>query len=112
MEIEHSVIEPLLEKVEQYGKTSYELFRLKSIHKLAEVASSLIPKFYLVIALSCCSFLFSIAAALWIGKWLGENYYGFLITATCYGLFAMILFLCRARIKTNANDSIIKQILN
>ena len=39
MEDKVNLLEPLLEKVEAYSKTSFELIRLKALDKTADVAA-------------------------------------------------------------------------
>lgn len=112
MEAKASLIEPLLERVEEYSKTSFELLKLKSLDKTADVMSTLISRLLLAIVLALFSFALNIAIALWIGDLLGKNYYGFLAVASFYGLIGIILFFMHPLIKARVNNSVITQILN
>lgn len=110
MEIKENLIEPLLERVEQYGKTSFELLKLKSIDKTADVSSILISRLLFTIVLSIFALTLNIAIALWLGDMLGKIYYGFLIVALFYGFIAIILYLVHPAIKTYINNLLLTQI--
>ena len=45
-------IEPLLERAEAYGKTSYELIKLKAVDKTADVASTMVSRGAVILVLS------------------------------------------------------------
>ena len=112
MEPKINLIEPLLERVEQYSKTSFELFKLKSLDKTADVTSSLISRLAFVLVFALFALTLTIAVALWLGDLLGKNYYGFLLVASFYCLVGIILLFTHPFIKGRINNSIIKQILN
>ena len=112
MEAKANLIEPLLERAEQYSKTSFELLKLKSLDKTADVTSTLISRLLLIIVLSLFALTLNIAIALWLGDILGKNYYGFLVVASFYGLVGIILFFIHPLIKARINNSIIAQMLN
>jgi ABC-type dipeptide/oligopeptide/nickel transport system permease component len=110
--METSLVEPLIERAEQFGKTTFELIKLKSLDKAADVTSSLISRLLLTVVLSVFTITLSIAIALWLGALLGKNYYGFFIVASFYGIAGIILFFIHPAIKTRATNVIIKQMLN
>lgn len=112
METQPGLIGPLLERVEQYSKTSFELLKLKSLDKTAALASILISRLLLTIMLSLFALSLNIAAALWLGALLGKSYYGFLLVASFYGFIAGVLCLIHPLIKARINNSIITQMLN
>jgi hypothetical protein len=112
METKEKFIEPLLEKAEQYSKTSFEVLKLKSVDKMADVAATMISRLLLVIVLSLFALTLNIALALWLGDLLGKNYYGFLVVASFYGLCSIVLLFLYPFIKTRVNDTIIVQMLN
>lgn len=112
MEIRSNLIEPLLEEVEQYSKTSFELIKLKTLDKTADITSSLISRFSLAIALSLFTLTLNIAIALWLGDLLGKSYYGFFVVASFYGIAGIALAIIHPYIKARVSNSIIKQILN
>jgi len=111
MKIESNVIEPLLEKAEQYGKTTFELLKLNSLEKATEVVSTLISRSLLLIVISFFAFSVNIAIALWLGDLLGKSYYGFLAVACFYCLLGVLIYFIHPLIKTRASDSIITLML-
>ena len=112
MDTKTNLIEPLLEKVETYSKTSLELLKLKALAKTADVSSTLISRSLFILFVSFFAFTINIALALWIGDMLGKNYYGFLIVAGFYGIASVILLIVHPSIKTKVNNNIIKQLFN
>ncbi len=112
MEAKENLIEPLLERVEEYSKTSLELLKLKCLDKTADVTSTLISHLLSIMVFSLFALTLNIAIALWLGDLLGKNYYGFLIVASFYGLIGIILFFIHPLIKTRVNNSIITKMLN
>ena len=112
MEIKTTLIDPLIEKAEAYGKTSLELLKFRFLDKTAAVSATLISRLLLGIILSFFAILLNIAIALWLGELLGKNYYGFLIVSAFYGLCGMILIFLQPPIKARINISIIKLLFN
>jgi hypothetical protein len=112
MESDATPIELLLSRVEQHNKTTFELLKLKSVAKSADVASTLISRLAVIVALSFFALLFTIGISFWLGDILGKSYYGFLIVAFVYGLTGIILILLQPTIKAHMNNSIITQMLN
>ena len=109
MEAKGNLIEPLIERIEQYSKTSFELLKLKSLDKTADISSGLISRMLLVIVLSLFALTLNIAIALWLGDLLEKNYYGFLVVASFWALTAIVLFFLHPIIKEHLNNSIITQ---
>jgi hypothetical protein len=112
MEAKTSLIEPLIERAEQYAKTSFELLKLKSLEKTADVTSMLISRLVLAIVFSLFALTLNIAIALWLGDLLTKNYYGFLLVASFYGLIGIILLFIHPKIKARIKNSIIIQMFN
>jgi hypothetical protein len=112
MEAKANLIEPLLERVEKYSKTSFELLKLKSLDKAADLTSTFTSRLFLAIVFSLFALTLNIAIALWLGDLLGKNYYGFLIVASFYGLTGIILFFIHPLIKERIRNSIITQMFN
>jgi hypothetical protein len=111
MENNTQLIESLLERVIDYGKTSYELVKLKVVDKTTDSLSSFLPN--TVIGAIVCNFLLfvNLGLALWLGKILGELFYGFFIVAAFYALVAFVMHLfMRKWLKRILYDYIIKQL--
>jgi hypothetical protein len=112
METKTSLLEPLLERAEQYSRTSLEMLKLKTVDKTADISSRLISRLSLAVVLLLCLLTLNIAGGLWLGSLLGKSYYGFLAVATFYGLAAIILLFIHPYIKDRVSNHIIKQMLN
>lgn len=113
MENKSSLLEPLAERLEAYGKTSFELYKLKAIEKTSVVASNasaqLVTLIFVVLTLIMANF----GLALWLGELLGKTHYGFFCLAVFYGLVALIIhFFLGKWIKKKVGDSVVKQMLN
>jgi hypothetical protein len=112
MDDKENLIEPLLEKASQYGKTSIELMKLKAVGNLAAVTGVVVSRSLLSLVLSFFAAFLNIAAALWLGNLLGQAYYGFLVVAGFYGVIALLLVIIHPFIKTRVSNSVITQMLN
>jgi hypothetical protein len=112
MEDQTSFIEPLLERAEAYGKTSYALFKLKAIDKTANLGSTLISRgttiLLFVLFISCTN----IGVSLWLGDVLGKSYYGFFCVAGFYGFIGVVLyFFMHSSLKKKISNAIVSQML-
>jgi hypothetical protein len=106
-------IDPLIEKIEDYGKASFELYKLKTISKTAEVVSTFVSRGAVVIVLSMFLVFASIGLALWLGNILGEPYLGFLCVATFYIVLGGVLyFFLHNFIKRKISNSIISEVFS
>ncbi|NTW24303.1 MAG: hypothetical protein HGA37_06360 [Lentimicrobium sp.] len=112
METPSSSIESLFEKAEAYGRTTYELSKLKLLETTNIVVTSIIARLSVILMISMFSFVVSIALALWLGDILGKAYYGFFIVAGFYLLAGIILhFSLHKWVKKPISELIIKQAL-
>jgi uncharacterized membrane protein YedE/YeeE len=112
MEDKNSTLDSLLERAEEYGKTSLELIKLKTIDKTADVISSFVP-FLLIGFVVFGFFIFlNLGIALWLGHLLGSSYDGFFLVAAFYGFIGLLInaFL-RKWIKSVVGNFFIKQVL-
>lgn len=105
-------IATLLEQVEDYSKTSIELFKLNAIDKTAEIASSFASSMVTLYLVALSLLIVNIGLALWIGEMLGNSFYGFFIIGGFYGLVAILVHIFRQQwIKYPVSNSVIKQML-
>jgi hypothetical protein len=112
METTANLIESLFEKAETYGKTTYELSKLKLLETTTIVVSSLVARLSVIIMISMFVFVLSMAIALWLGELLDKSYYGFFIVAAFYLLAGIVLhFFLHKWIKKPITEIIIKQAL-
>ena len=106
------LLESLLEKASDYGKTSLELIKLKTINKTTEVVSSMVPSLLAVISFSIFLLFLNLGLALLLGDLFGNDYLGFFAVSMFYILSALFLhFVIHERIKKAIGDYIIKHIL-
>ncbi len=110
METKVISIEPLLERVEEYGKNGFELIKLRSLDKTSDLVSTLASRSILILIVSFFAFTLNIAIALWLGDLLGKAYYGFLIVATCYAIVGIVLLIIHPFIKSRVNNAVIRQL--
>ena len=112
METPADSIESLFERAETYGRTTYELSKLKLLETTNIVVTSLIARLSTILMVAMFSFVLSIAVALWLGDILGKAYYGFFIVAGFYLLAGIVLhFFLHRWVKTPISELIIKQAL-
>jgi len=112
MEDNERLIESLIERTVEYGKTSLELAKLKALDKISDVISTLIPQVIVNLFVIIFLLFFNLGIALWLGEILGQTFYGFLIVAAFYGFIAIIVQLfMRKWLKKTVSNSIIKQVL-
>lgn len=105
-------IATLFERAEDYGKTTLNLLKLHAIDKSADVVSSLASRLAVIITVVFSVLIASIGAALWLGKLLGDAFYGFFAVGGFYALLAIMLHLFRDQwLKYPVSNSIIKQML-
>lgn len=113
MEDQENLIEILIEKGEQYGKTTIELLKLKTLDKSADVASTLISWAIVIVFAVLFFLILNIGIALWLGELLGKSYYGFFAVAGFYALLALIFGLFKEQlVKRPVNNSIVTQVLD
>ena len=112
MENEATLVATLFEKVEQYGKTSAELLKLKTIGKTADAASSLVASLAVMVFIALFVLMASIGAALWISEFLTNSCAGFFIVSGAYLLISGIVYVFRKQlIKMPVNNATITQVL-
>ncbi|WP_291133074.1 hypothetical protein [Flavobacterium sp. UBA7682] len=112
MENKATTLENLFENVEQYGKTSLELYKHKAIYEIASLTSTLSVRFILTMVVALVSLFFSIGIALWLGDVLDKNYYGFFIVGLGYLLLWVIILVFRKTwIRTPISNMVIKSML-
>jgi len=112
MEDNTKLIEELLERATEYGKTSFELLKLKALDKTSNVISSFIPN-VVIFSLVVSSMLFvNIGIAFWLGEILGKTWFGFFVVAAFYGIIGIVLhFFLYKWLKEHIYNYINKQVL-
>lgn len=112
METPGSLIVSLFEKAEAYGKTTFELSKLRALETTTAVVTSLVSRITVIIVISLFVFALTTAIALLLGDVLGKLFYGFFIVAAFYLVAGTVLrFFLYKWIKKPVSDLIIKQAL-
>jgi len=93
MEDNAKLIETLFEKATDYGKTSFELVKLKAVDKTSDIVSSVIPHSAVIILLASFILFLNLGIAFWLGEILGKIFFGFFIVAAFYILAGIVLHL-------------------
>jgi len=112
MEENGKLLDSLLETASDYGKTSLELVKLKTIEKTSDVISSLVPHSVVFILIALFLFFLNLGIALWLGDILGKAFYGFFVVAAFYILAGIVIhFFMHKRIKNLVGNYFIKNVL-
>lgn len=113
MEKPKELIESLIGKGEEYGKTTLELIKLKTVDKSADVASNLVSWIVVIVFAVLFFTIANIGLALWLGELMGKNYLGFFTVAGFYGLLTLLFLIFRKQlVKKPVNNSIVQQFLD
>lgn len=113
MEDDANRFETLFEKAADYGKTSFDLARLKAVKETTDVVSTWIPHAIVLVFVSTGVLLFNLGLALWIGVLIENIYFGFFIVAGFYGIIALALhFIFHKSLKKHFRQYLIKKLLN
>jgi hypothetical protein len=104
--------EQLFDKFENYTKTSIELVKLNAIDKTADVTSSLTSGIFISLVVSMFILFVNIGLSLYLGKILGDYYYGFFIVSGFYLFISIILYFFRHQlIKRPVSDAVLDKLL-
>jgi hypothetical protein len=113
MEENSGTFETLLEKAEDFSKTSLKLIKLKAVEKISQGVSSAASKIAGLFFFILFFFFASVALSLWLGDVLGKIWYGFSAVAAFYGILcAILIFVKHNWLKKIVENSIIKQMLD
>lgn len=112
MESQAKLVEELLDRATDFGKTSFELIKLKTLDKTSDIVSSAIPHTVVVTLLLLFLFFINVGLALFIGNLLGNASYGFFIVGAFYGIVGVVIHLfLHAWIKKQICNFIIRTVL-
>lgn len=109
MEENSNIIEELIEKTIDYGKSSLELAKLKALDKTSDAVSSLLANSIVIIVLFSFMLFLSLGVAFWLGKIMGAIHLGFFIVAIFYCITAILVYLFMLKwIKKHIGNTLIK----
>ena len=89
--------EELINDTKTYVETNVDLFKLKFVDKTSTVTSSLIFIIAIATLIVIALMLASTGIAIWLGKMLGEYYYGFYIVAGFFAILVIIFYIFREK---------------
>ena len=108
-----TLIEALLKKAEDYGKTSIELLKLKAVDKTSDIIATFVSGFGAFILIFAVLLFLSIGACLWLGEILGNTYYGFFIVSGFYLVLAILYYIAmHTWVKTKIINTVISKCLD
>ena len=112
MEDNAKLIQALFERTIDYGKTSYELLKLRILEKTTDIVSSTIPQAIMFVIIIFLLLFANMGLAFWLGEILGETYYGFFIVSGFYAFVGLIVYLFMyKKLKMYVSDKFIKRVL-
>jgi len=112
MKEKENILEPLWEKVEDFGKTNIELVKLKAVDKTSDIVSTLLPHSVVVIFILIFVLFLNLGIAFWLGEIWGSVYLGFFTVAAFYLVSGIIIhFLVHDKLKERIRNAVIKQLL-
>lgn len=107
-----NVLSSLLDSIEEYGKTNFELTKLKGLDKASDMAATLISRIAAIIAYLTFIMMANVGLAFWLGSVLGRIWYGFFVMAAFYGLVGLFIhFFLHKGLKKIFADMIINYTL-
>jgi hypothetical protein len=109
---DNNLFESLFEKASDYGKTSYELVKLKALDKTSDVVSSFIPRSFVLVLIASFMLFLNLGIALWLGDLLGKLFYGFFVVSGFYVIAGIVIyFFIHKWLKRIVSDYFIKHML-
>jgi len=112
MEDRTNNMETLLERAKEYGKSSYDLAKLKALDKTSDIISTFMANSVVLVIISSFMLFLNFGLAFWLGEILGKIYYGFFVIAAIYAISGILIqFFMHDWIKKSFNNNFIKQML-
>lgn len=112
MEDNSNLLESLLESAGEYGKTSLELMKLKTIDKTTDIVSTFIPHSIVFVLITSFMLFLNLGLAFWLGEILGKTFYGFFVVSGFYIITGIIIhFFMHKWFKRLIGDYFIKHVL-
>ena len=112
MEDKTGLVETLVHRTAEYGKTSYALIKLKALERTSDVVSTFVPYALLLLLFSAFLLFLSFGLASWLGELMGYAYLGMFAVALIYGVIGVAMhFLLHRWLKSLVSDYIINLVL-
>ena len=105
-------IKTLIDKSKDYLDTKFELTKLKTIDKSADILSTVVVTISILFVSFLLILFVSLGVALLLGKLLGAYHYGFFIMAGVYAIILLVIYVMREKwIKTPIANDLINKML-
>jgi hypothetical protein len=112
MEENTNLFKALIERASEYGKTSYELAKLKAVDKASDVVSTFVPHSIVFVVVASFVLFLNLGIAMWLGDLLGKLFYGFFLVAAFYVFTGILIhFFLHKWLKRLVSDYFIKHAL-
>lgn len=102
-------INELLDRVNDYIRTTVELNKMKLGAKSATMGARVIHRAVGIVLLLLVVLSFTMSMGFLLGEWLGKTYLGFLLLTGLYALIFLIFYLMREKTESKISDNIIKE---
>ena len=113
MENEPNAIGSLFESAGDYLETRVNLFKLKAVDKSSDIISSVVSTLVIMLLFSFGFFILNIGLSIWLGRLMGDIWYGFFAVGGFYLLLAILLIIFKSKfLKGPLNNLIVKKMLN
>jgi hypothetical protein len=93
MEEKTNLVDTLFGNAIDYGMTSFELAKLKTVNKISDVVSTIVPNSVVYILMLPFLLFLNLGIALWLGEELGKIYFGFFAVAAFYCILGLVVKL-------------------
>ena len=102
----------MIELIKDYAEKRIELIKLDATEKSLKVIGVSVPLLIISILSIFFIFLLNISLGLFLGNWIGNFAYGFLILSGFYLLLMILILLFRNSIKSFITNQAIKTFFN
>lgn len=102
----------MIELIKDYAEKRIELIKLDATEKSLKVIGISVPLMIISVLAIFFIFLLNISLGLFLGNWIGNFAYGFLILAGVYLLLMIVIFLLRNSIKKLITNKAIEAFFN
>jgi sterol desaturase/sphingolipid hydroxylase (fatty acid hydroxylase superfamily) len=113
MEKTRSLLQEMVDRSEDYARSSIEVTKLRVVKTTADMAGVLISRVVLLVVLTSALVMLNVGMSLLIGKWIENIPVGFLIVSAFYFLLAIFVFyFLQGIIHTPIAGYVIRKMLN
>lgn len=104
------LVEMLLKKLEEFGKTNIKLYQLRTLDKFTDIVAVIASKLVIFTLITLFVLLVTIGFSLYLGNVLGKMYYGFFAVSVIYLVICLLFITFKKPLKEFFNNYFIRQI--